>query len=623
MLLDVEVTDKQGNPMRGLVKKDFTALVDGRAWQIDSVDDLCVCGSEASGGGAAAKPRTAADVGAGASETAAEPAQFVLYMDFSELQTDGRQRAMKEAKRWVNNVMRPEDRVMIAGYATAAGLRTLCPFTSDRGKLIEALDTAFAEPRLNDPYPSFYEARLIECKESPHICPALVAEEYHQGRRSLESLKRFLTGLEGVPGRKQLILFHQNGNIDPGRLYGRPGANQVQRLKEVAAEATTSHVTIHPASLGDSQFFSPLADGAVDLGFDLADATGGLYNRGPSDLSRTLDESRRRCACVYRIGLQPPEGKVRRLHQVSVRVGGRALPHDYVTQSLTSMDRWLRKAQSVLADPQGARDLSITAGLVPVRAEAGRWELRVQVALDLGALTMLPFSAGRQGAWEVGAALERLDGEGSWEMLGLSEIKSEGKGASEAWVVHERRFLHLSPGSYRMVAFVRDRAANVFGGAEAAITLPRPGKEGLVGPVLMRSDRRQIVSTLPLLEKKNEQEESHGTTIVTGPIPAGDSPADSREPLEVTTFVCGGGGCPPDRLVRYITEEGVPILRFEQARPEPAGECFRITDRIEHWKPRPGSYAYHLRCVSEGAKEPASAEVAFEIVGPAPTLTNK
>jgi hypothetical protein len=336
-----------------------------------------------------------------------------------------------------------------------------------------------------------------------------------------------------------------------------------------------------------------------------------------------VDEARRRCACVYRIGLQPPEGKVRRLHQVSVRVGGRALPRDYITQSLTGMDRWLRKAQSVLADPQAARDLPITAGLIPVRAEAGRWELRAQVALDLAALTMLPSAAGRQGAWEVGAALERLDGEGSWEMLGLSEIRSEGKGASEAWVVHERRFLHLSPGGYRMVAFVRDRAANVFGGAEAAITLPRPGKEGLVGPVLMRSERRQIVSTLPLLMKKSGQEESHGATIVTGPIPAGDSPVDPREPLEVTTFVCGGGGCPTDRLVRYITEEGVPILRFEQARPEPAGECFRITDRIERWKPRPGSYAYHLRCGAEGEKEPASAEVAFEIAGPAPAVTSK
>jgi len=308
---------------------------------------------------------------------------------------------------------------------------------------------------------------------------------------------------------------------------------------------------------------------------------------------------------------------------VIVRVRGRALPHDYVTQWLTDMDRWLRKAQSVLADPQGARDLPITAGLVPVRSDSGRWELRAQVALDLAALTMLPSATGRQGAWEVGAALERLDGEGSWEMLGLSEIKSEGKGASEAWVVHERRFLHLSPGSYRMVAFVRDRAANVFGGAEAAITLPRPGKEGLVGPVLMRSDRRQIVSTLPLLMVKDEREESHGTTIVTGAIPIGDSFADPREPLEVTTFVCGGGGCPPDRLVRYITEAGVPILRFDQARPEPAGECFRITDRIEHWKPRPGSYAYHLRCESKGEKEPASAEVPFEIVGPATALTSK
>ena len=91
----------------------------------------------------------------------------------------------------------------------------------------------------------------------------------------------------------------------------------------------------------------------------------------------------------------------------------------------------------------------------------------------------------------------------------------------------------------------------------------------------------------------------------------------------MTSLVCGGGSCPSDQLVRYITEGDVPILRFEPARAEPAGECFRVTDRIERWKPRPGSYAYHLRCQPDDGKQPASAEVPFEIVGPSTPLTGK
>ena len=621
MLLDVEVTDRKGNPIRGLRKEDFTVRLDGRAWPIESVDDMCPC--EASRGPRklhSAPMAPALDLAGSTSMRDAEPVQVVLYMDFSQLQMDGRQRAVKEAKRWVTEVMRQDDRVMIAGYATAAGLGVLCPFTNDRSKLIAALDAAYDNPALNDPFPTLYLTRLQECIRDPWICALHAADEYHHGRRSLETFENFLAGLDPVPGRKQLILFSQNGNIHPGSLYGSHTWNHVRRLEDVAAEATTSSVTIHPITFYDTLSLDPMSSETKEFGFDLADATGGTHNRGPSDLSRILDEVRLRCACVYRIGLVPPPVKARKLHRLSVNVRGRTLPHDYVTQSLTEMDRWLRQARAVLANPAGARDLRIASALVPVRADAGKWEVRAQVALDLDSLTILPTGTGSRGTWEVGAALARTDGAGSWEMLGISQVRS-GRGiGSEVWVVHERRFSALKPGSYRMVSFVRDRTANVFGGAESSIILPRPGREGFAGPVLMRSSRRQVVANLPLLKDAEPgKDPQHGATVVTGPVAAGDLQAGPREPLEVMTWVCGrAGAASPAPPFRYIAEEGTPILRFEAGLPEPAGQCSRITDRIEGWQPRPGSYSYHLRWPPQEKGEAPSAEVAFEIAGSAP-----
>ena len=617
VLLDVEVTDKAGRPIRGLKKEDFAVRTNGRLWTIESVDDLCPCTGQDHGKPRALLESSAKPAAEPGGEPAAEPARFILYLDFSQIQSDGRTRAIQEARRWLSQMMRPQDQVMIAVYATASGSKTLCPFTNDRARLIAALEQASADPLLNDPFPTSYFFREKECKEFPLVCPVNVADEYHHGRRSFDSLRRLIVGLETTPGRKQLILFTQNGNISPGALYGRRSFDHRHRMEEVVAEATTSRVTINTAMVGDSQFFDVTSAAAVELGFYLADATGGLYNRASGDLSRILDDTRQRCACVYRIGLQPLPGKERKLLAVSVQVQGRALRHDYYVQSLPEMDRWLRRAQAVLANPEQARDLKLTAGLVPVKAVTGHWDMKAQVALNLAGLTLLPTAAGHKGGWEIGAVLARLDGEGSWEMLGLSEVRAEDLAASETWVVHERLFTRLAPGSYRLVAFARDRAANVFGGAEAAIRLPRPDRGGIAGPVLMRSARRQIVTTLPMIDQDRRQPESHEASIVIGSIPVGDSPAGTQEALEVSSWSCGRGLAPqPDRLLRYISEEQLPILRFEQISPEPAGECYRITDRIEHWKPRPGSYTYHLRRVKEPQTAGDDASVPFEIASP-------
>ena len=44
--------------------------------------------------------------------------------------------------------------------------------------------------------------------------------EARQGRWSMRALIQLLEQLEPVPGRKALLLFHQNGTLFPGRVYG-------------------------------------------------------------------------------------------------------------------------------------------------------------------------------------------------------------------------------------------------------------------------------------------------------------------------------------------------------------------------------------------------------------------
>src|SRR2546426_3989424 len=49
-LLDVEVADKEGKPLRGLGKEDFHVSLNGKDWPLYSVDDLCSCEPSPSGG---------------------------------------------------------------------------------------------------------------------------------------------------------------------------------------------------------------------------------------------------------------------------------------------------------------------------------------------------------------------------------------------------------------------------------------------------------------------------------------------------------------------------------------------------------------------------------------------
>src|SRR5262245_40832180 len=121
ILLDVEVADDKAQPLTGLAKSDFEVTLDYKSWPIYSVDDLCsaeapsgeeggvpTSGSDAptGGGRGSLKGESGDKLTVGAPLVAARTAgRFILYFDFSELQADGRHRALEQAKRWVSKVM--------------------------------------------------------------------------------------------------------------------------------------------------------------------------------------------------------------------------------------------------------------------------------------------------------------------------------------------------------------------------------------------------------------------------------------------------------------------------------------------------------------------------------------
>jgi VWFA-related protein len=449
MLLDVEVTDREGNPIPGLREEDFIVQLDGHVQEIYSLDDLCraapderlVAELESGGEGSPTGSEIASAVPAERPRVGppeAERARFALYLDFSQLGPFGRANAVEEARRWIRETMQPDDVVQIAAYASLPGMKRLTPFTSDKQALLAAIDTAEGDPQWIDPFPGFLELRIQECalccrrvanecdcydpkhRQCCPVCRFNARDEYYHGKHSLEALGAYLRGLEDVPGRKAVILFQKTGVIYPSRFYPPKEApqfsigDQVTMLDRTGAEATLSRAAIHTAYAGDS--LSPDAVAFVNLGANLAEFTGGTYGRGALDLSRVTAEAGRRTTCVYRLGLRQPANAARGISRVRVTVRDRALPYRYRVQFLDEVDRWWRSAQSVLADPDNYVAVDVGAAVLPLSASSRGWDLAVQVALDVDSLMLFPTAGKQQGDWEVGALLARNDGSRSWEM---------------------------------------------------------------------------------------------------------------------------------------------------------------------------------------------------------------
>ena len=645
ILLDVEVQDKQGRPMPGLTKRDFTVRLDLFEREIYSVDDFCPAAPESAGPPEGSAERTALAAGAGEAGAVTAPPDgsapveadlqaggkrqlplVVFFFDFLLLQPDGRAHAVSAAKDWVGKSMAPGQMATVIA-STPAGPKELCPETANREKILAALGKAATDPAFADSFPSLLGVRMRECggcvcpfRPSPEaplccaVCPGYLQEEYHQGRNSLKALRQVLSDLERIEGPKALLLFHENGVIDAQNLYpGIPPTADVDDhlplMESAGAEATTARAKVYPVYSGAIAGTEGLG---VNYGANLANFTGGRYNRTVNELPSFLAEAGRGPACVYRLGIIPPDHERERPYQALVEVRGRALEARYRVQHLDERDRWLRSALAVLRHPEEARELPLGAALIPHPADRGKWDISVQVAVDPASLAATRATQGVQENWEVGAILTRDNGRADWQMLGLSSMIRGGQ-ATPVPVLHERVIPGAKSGVWKLAAFVRDRTAGAFGGGQAVLTLPGEGEDALVGPVSLRLPRMRFVSDLPFLRADKSPAATTGHPSA-GPLPAGEGPAPP-EGLEMWTWICPAvPGSPAGRLRRYVSKDDHPEFRVSGTDPVPDGRCFVVKDRLESEALSPGIYAYHMEWQRPG-KETLDAVTEFEVVG--------
>ncbi len=267
--IEVYATGKDGAPVHGLKKEDFTVFEDGKPVEVTNF---------AAFGGILETPGPAAPTSATAPQptpaAAAEPTaspenplNLVIFVDNLHIRPENRTRVLEQVRRFLSQIVRPNDRVLVATYDR--GLHVRQPFTQDH----TALDTALKEiEKLPGHGGEADRARMtalrtlltlqeVNVKRGDPCSLEIVTpvESYAQAVRqdvlsALSSLTFLVNSLAGIPGRKALL------HVSDG-LPLTPGEELFQVLAEICGGgAATSGLTM-PAEVGvwDASLLGPSA----------------------------------------------------------------------------------------------------------------------------------------------------------------------------------------------------------------------------------------------------------------------------------------------------------------------------------------------------------------------------
>lgn len=260
----VTVTDRKGNPIRGLTAKDFAVTENGTPQTISSVDyqELAAPGS------VPAMPRQRAEIKIydRLTPTQITPEKtattryrnrrlLALYFDFTAMQEEDQLRALGAAKKFIETQMTDDDRLAILRYA-GAGVEVLQDFTGDRERLLSIIQTLL----VGENQTGFYESGTDA--SSPDTGAAFGQDDAEfnifNSDRQLAALQTASQMLGRLNEKKSLLYFA--GGL---RLNGRDNLAQLHATVNAAVRAGVSlwpidsRGLVAEAPLGDASQANP------------------------------------------------------------------------------------------------------------------------------------------------------------------------------------------------------------------------------------------------------------------------------------------------------------------------------------------------------------------------------
>src|SRR5947209_7284733 len=229
----VTVVDRGGSPIRALTKANFEVIDEGKKREIAGFETVDFASAEA------AEP-------VGASGTApispAARRNFLLVFDLSYASPTAMTRAKDAARKFVTEMVGPQDRVGVATVDVAHGFHLLTSFTTDRSLVASAIAkpagfTAFDPLQVaGAPIDQEVAAAMMDGGARGENPNAEIIYELNHGEdsynrgnidRELNLLSGLSQVLRAVRGQKHLVLLSEG--FDPRLIQGRDAGNDKER----------------------------------------------------------------------------------------------------------------------------------------------------------------------------------------------------------------------------------------------------------------------------------------------------------------------------------------------------------------------------------------------------------
>ena len=211
--IDVQVTNRDGKPVKGLKQEQFTVTEDGKPQKISSFEYNDIEQVETAGKGDAAPITVPLGTVASPEEIKAvvrDHRMIVMFFDLTSLQAEDLLRSTRAAQKYLQEQMTPADLVGIVAFGNT--LKVVANFTNDRELLKQSVDALI--PGHEAALASLADAATAangETAVSEDTGAAFTADDTEfnifNTDRKLAAVEALCEVLEGIPGKKSIIQF--------------------------------------------------------------------------------------------------------------------------------------------------------------------------------------------------------------------------------------------------------------------------------------------------------------------------------------------------------------------------------------------------------------------------------
>jgi VWFA-related protein len=445
--VDVFVTDRAGNRVRGLTQNDFDIYEDGKLQPITNFTEYQsdVSNEQANVTDVRQPLRLSQDVA-----PRHQHRTLVVFIDRFQAPATKSEEVFSQLKALLHKAVRPGDSVTIVSWIHR--LYTRLPFTDDAGEIDRTLDEIAKERHyeLNGSYQEIEEEQEFEQQAAAlsgtPVSDMPVVEQFDAATREFNDMKAktkalnaVIESISGIEGQKSMIFVSRRFSILAGREYladrhktvGPPGIYEellnTRKDVEAVAKAANAHgVTmymLYPAGLDNDWVQNasnrrmpgttePMTAGHSYMTLDnevealqyVADQTGGMAAWGQQDVVKLLPRIEQDFSSYYSLAYRATTHRQDRARKIVVKAKNRSYNVRARRQFIEQSDETKMKNRVVATLFSDSDETKI-----PLRVRlgerkpkgAGKYILPVIVEIPVQSLVSLPDAKGQRGAFSV------------------------------------------------------------------------------------------------------------------------------------------------------------------------------------------------------------------------------